>query len=157
MSKRVHRHRCIPHNARRNGGHLQPKLQPEGRIVTGNFGLIGKKLIDPEAASADADPTPANSNPVFDSFTGYLRKNGVSMGIATSLELSLANNLAQLYALFQNEAFAVTAGRANITGSVTLFFQDATEIEEFLNETEAALEFQMTDLLEIPTPSRFPG
>ena len=122
-------------------------LQPEGRIITGNFGLIGKKLIDPEASSADADPTPANSNPVFDSFTGYLRKNGASMGIATSLELSLANNLAPLYALFQNEAFAVKEGRANITGSVTLFFQSAAEIEEFLNETESSLEFQVTDLL----------
>lgn len=120
-------------------------LQPEGRIVTGTFGLMGRKLIDPESSSADADPVPSNTYPVFDSFTGYLRKNGATLGIATSLELSLANNLAQQYALFQNEAFGITAGRANITGTATLYFTGKDEIEEFLNETESSLEFQLED------------
>ncbi len=120
-------------------------LQPEGRIITGQFGLIGKKLIDPETSSADATPTAANTNTPFDSFTGFIKKDTVAIGVATSLDLSVANNLAAHYILFDDEASGMGAGRANITGTLNAYFSGKDEIEEFLAETESALEIELED------------
>jgi len=120
-------------------------LQPEGRIVTGQFGFLGKKMVDPETSSGDADPTPANTNAVFDSFTGYIKKGGSTLGIATSLDLSIANNLGAHYILFDDDAYNIGAGRANITGTLNAYFTGKDEIEEFLNETGSSLEFEVED------------
>jgi hypothetical protein len=121
-------------------------LQPEGRIITGQFGFIGRKLIDPETSSGDATPTAANSNPPFDSFTGFIKKDLVAIGVATSLDLSVANNLAAHYILFDDEASGMGAGRANITGTLNAYFTGKDEIEEFLAEDECALQFELEDL-----------
>ena len=122
-------------------------LKPEGDMITGAFDFVGSQMVDPEASSGDADPVAANTNPVFDSFTGYFKKDTYSMGVATSLELQVANNLKANYALFSNETLGIGAGRAVVTGSITAFFTEKTQIEEFLAETECELEFQLEDQL----------
>ena len=122
-------------------------LKPEGDMITGAFDFVGSQMVDPEESSGDADATAANTNPVFDSFTGYLKKDGPAWGVATSLDLQIANNLKANYALFSNETLGIGAGRAVITGSITAFFTEKTQIDEFLAEDECALEFQLEDQL----------
>jgi len=122
-------------------------LSPEGSMITGAFNFIGSEMVDPETSSGDADATAANTNPVFDSFTGYLKKDSVDLGVATSLSLSIANNLKASYELFSDSTLGISPGRANITGSITAFFTAKTQIDEFLAETECELEFQLEDQL----------
>lgn len=121
-------------------------IQPEGRMITGSFGLMSKIQNDVAAATIADTITVANTNAPFDSFTGGLDKDATPLAVVTSMQLNLSNNLAQLFAAFNKGSFAITAGRANVTGSVTLYFTDSAFIEEYQNETEVKLEVLLTDL-----------
>jgi hypothetical protein len=57
----------------------------------------------------------------------------------------LDNGLAARYAIGSAETLQPSIGRSNLTGSITAFFEDATLLEKFLNETESALVFTLLD------------
>lgn len=120
-------------------------FQPRGAMVTGSFGLAGKKVIEPANESIDEEPTPAPSNRPFNSFRGYIKIGGDRIGIATSAEFQLSNQLDQLYALFEDEAFDIVAGRANITGNLVAFFAGKAELEAFLGGDQTSIEIESKD------------
>jgi len=127
-------------------------FQPDGAMVTGTFNLLGKAQSDPVTSSEvydEEDETdglvPANTNPIFDSFKGHIKKDSQTLSVATSIEFTLNNNLEQLFALFDEQAFGMAVGRANLTGTLNAFFTGKDEIETFMNEDEFDLEIEAED------------
>ena len=114
-------------------------------IITGSFGLLGKSLEDP-AGSTDANAvTAVNTNDPFDSFTGSITDDTVALAIATSLDFALANGLEQKFALFSDEAHHVAVGRVNLTGNISLYFEDDTYIDDYINESTSVLQWEAED------------
>ncbi len=114
-------------------------------IVTGSFGLIGKTASAFSGTSIDSTPDAASTNAPFDSYTGSLKEGGVTIAIVTGINLTLNNGLEQMFALFDSGASRIGIGRANLTGSISAYFDNATLANKFINETDSSLEFTLTD------------
>lgn len=115
-------------------------------MVTGSFGIIGKSASAFTASSLDGTPAAAPTTSPFDAYNGSIKEGGATIAIVTGLNLSLANGLEALFAMFNSDTYRIGVGRANVTGTVTAFFEDATMANKFVNETESSLEFTLTDL-----------
>lgn len=114
-------------------------------MVTGSFGIIGKGASAFSSVSLDDSPETAPTSDPFDSYTGSLTEGGAS-AVVTAVNLSLNNGLEALFACFADMAHRVGVGRANLTGSLSAFFENAVTANKFLNETESALVFSLVDL-----------
>lgn len=114
-------------------------------MITGSFSLVGKSAGAFSDTSLDAEPTAAPTTDPFDSYTGSLTEGGAS-AVVTALSISLNNGIEALFACFASLAHRMGVGRANLTGSLSAFFESAATANKFLNETESALVFSLEDL-----------
>lgn len=123
---------------------------PASGMVTGSFGVVGKALDvlgDLSTLTNSTGPTftaPTTTAP-FDSFTGTITEAGSSISVVTEVSLSLANGLAPRNVVGSDETILPSVGRSNLTGSVTAFFENATLLEKFLDETESSLIVNLVD------------
>lgn len=127
------------------GAGMDLSISPNA-MVTGNFRFIGL-----EAAAFSGSPiqatayTAATTTEPFDSFTGTISEGGSPIAIVTGLTLNYDNGADQLYRLLQSKPSRAVTGRANVTGTISAFFDDATLINKFYNETVSSLAFTLTD------------
>jgi len=119
-------------------------MQTDG-MITGSFSCVGKDMDPISGTRLDADPTAASSNNPFNTSQGTIKEAGSTTSIVTSINLTLENSLNPTFALFQESARSLIDGRSNLTGNVTIYVQDETFINKFVNETESSLEFTPTD------------
>lgn len=123
---------------------------PASGIVTGSFGVMGKALSilgDLTSLTDTTGPTfgtPLTTKP-FDSFTGSITEGGSAIATVTQIDLTLENGLAARNVIGSAQTIRPGIGRCNLTGSLTAFFEDAVLLEKFINETESALVFTLTD------------
>lgn len=125
---------------------LSLSLKPEG-IITGSFGLVGKTAGAFTGVPLDASPDAVSDTDAFDAFTGFIKESGTTMAIVTGLDFTLKNGLEGKPALFQDGNTRIGVGRANLSGSISLYFTSATMANKFINETESSLEFTFQDPL----------
>ncbi len=114
-------------------------------MVTGSFGLLAKTASKYSSTPLDESPDAAPTTDPFDSYTGSLTEGGAS-AVVTAVNLSLNNGLEALFACFSADAHRMGVGRANLTGNLSIFFENATLANKFLDERESALIFTLTDL-----------
>lgn len=116
-----------------------------GAIITGSFGIIGQgqTLLGtaPDGSTLQAPTTTR----VFDSFTGELKENGAAIAIVTEISLTLENGLEPRFVVFSDETLQPSVGRSNATGQITVYFENATMLAKFLDETPTSLEFALVD------------
>jgi hypothetical protein len=117
-----------------------------GDKVTGSFGLLGREPVILEEAPAGSVLGVATTSRVFDSFTGSLKEGGTEIGIVTEITLTLENGLEARPVLFSKFTLEPSIQRSNLTGQITVYFEDATMLEKFLDETASSLDFTITDL-----------
>lgn len=114
-------------------------------VVTGSIGIVGAGTDGFTAASFDVAPTAASLNEPFTSFDGTILIGGSSACIVTALNISIDNGITANYSLCGPEATSVTPDRVNITGTVTALFENATEVNRFINETETSMAVTLED------------
>jgi hypothetical protein len=111
----------------------------QNAMVTGAFGIIGKDMGALSGSALDANPTPSLVHSPYDSFSGSLLEGGSAIAVITGIELSLSNALDPAFVLASKAAHTVTAGRSNLTGTVSALFVDDVMMNKFINETETSL------------------
>jgi tail tube protein len=124
---------------------LSLDIKPDS-IITGSFGLLGKSVASPTGVTAADSEVPANSNNVFNSFTGSIKEGGATIAIITGLSLNLTNNLTPEYVVLQDEASGIGAGRVQVTGEISVYFPDDTLLGKYIAGTESSLEFTLGDV-----------
>jgi len=120
---------------------------PAEGIVTGTFGIMGKSgqvLADLTSLGTPTFTDPTVTQP-FDSFTGTIKEGAVTIGIVTEVSLSLTNNLETRPVVGSNTTLEHSTGRCNLTGSVSVYFENSEMLEKFYNETISSLEFSLVD------------
>jgi hypothetical protein len=123
---------------------LSLSVQP-GAIITGTFGVLGREPALATTAPAGSTLELPTTSKVYDSFTGSLKENGATIGIVTEISLSLENGLEPRFVVFSDLTLEPSIGRSNCTGQITVYFENATMLEKFLNETASSLEFSLVD------------
>ena len=116
------------------------------QMVTGTFDLVGKTMTQAgTTASTGGTPTASSTNAPFDSYSGTITDGGSGLAIVTSLDFSLTNSFAPTFVIGSDSAQQLEFGRAVVEGTMTVYYEDATLINKFLNETESALSVSVDD------------
>ena len=125
------------------------------QMVTASFDVIGKDMTIGQVSKSQASdgtentPSASSSNAPFDSYSGDVREGGTGssdvINLVTSLEFSITNNLSPTFVIGSDAAQAINAGRAVVEGTVTVYYEDDTLINKFLDETETSLQVSVDD------------
>lgn len=122
---------------------LSLSIQPDS-TVSGTFNLRGKNVVVAAATAADTVAA-ANTNSPIESFNATIKIDGATAGYVVGLDLTLANSLEPKFVVGSKQALRMRYGRCNVTGSLNISFEDDTYLDMWLNGTEMALSFELTD------------
>ena len=118
-------------------------------IITGTLGIIGAGVENDPAYSATpavASPTDPDYTEPFVSFDGEILLGGTdACGLITGIDFTIDNGITANYALCTAEATSLTPDRFNVTGTLTMMFNDAAELNKFVSETSSSLTVTLTD------------
>lgn len=116
------------------------------QMVTTTFGMVGKNMTISGTAKTQ---TAASGAQPFDAYSGALSigdvGNLVTSAIVTSLDFTLTNSFAPTFVIGSDTAPSLESGRAEVEGTMTVYFEDASLINRFLNETESAIRVSVDD------------
>ena len=92
----------------------------------------------------------AAGNAPYDSYSGSIKLGdkgslGSNLALITAVDFTLNNSFSPTLVIGSDEASALEFGTASLEGTVSAYFEDATFLNRFLNETESALQFAITD------------
>ena len=115
-------------------------------IVTATFGTVGRQGVAPSnTAPVGSTFGTATTTAPLDAFTGAMTMDGTTVADVTEFSISLENGLAVRDTIGTKFTSLPTAGNSNLVGSATVYFEDATFLTKFLNETPAALSVTIPD------------
>ena len=114
------------------------------QMVDTTFSIVGQDLTQ-TATTLDATPTAPSGGEPFDSYSGSISDGGSPIAIVTSLDFSITNELAPTFTVGSSTTPQLEFGRAIVEGTVSAYYEDASLINKFLNETESAIQVVVDD------------
>jgi hypothetical protein len=116
------------------------------QMVTTTFGMVGKDMaISATEKTQDA----ASGAAPFDAYSGDISIGNVGgaapVAIVTARDFTLNNSYAPTFVIGDDSAPSLEYGRAEVEGTLTAYFEDASLINRFLNETETEIEVSVND------------
>lgn len=116
------------------------------QIVTAVFSALGQAMaVDGTAPTSSTYVAPTTTSPL-DSFTGQLLENGSPIAVLTELTMTLENGLEARFVVGSDETIRPSIGRSNLSAQTTAYFEDATLLNKFINETESSIVVNLPDL-----------
>jgi len=116
------------------------------QMVTATFDMVGKGMTQAgTTGSTGGSPTPSTTNSPFDSYSGTITDGGSGISIVTSIDFSLSNSLAPTFVVGADNAQSLEFGSAVVEGTMTVYYEDETLINKFLNETESSISVSVDD------------
>ena len=116
------------------------------QMVTGAFEMVGKDMTQAATTgSTGGGPTASSANQPFDSYSGTISDGGSGISIVTSIDFSITNSFAPTFIVGSASAQSLEYGRAVVEGTMTVYYEDQTLINKFLNETESSIEVSVDD------------
>lgn len=127
---------------------LAVSIRPN-QMVTATFSMVGKDMTI-SGTSVDAVKTAASVNQPFDSYSGALTI-GTAGGalspsaIVTGIDFTINNALAPTFVVGSASTPQLEYGMATVEGTITAYFEDASLINRFINETATGLQVVVDD------------
>lgn len=115
------------------------------QMVMATFGIVGKTMGTMTATPLDAVPTDPIGGEPFDAYSGAIQEGGVAIATLTGIDFSITNSLAPTFVIGSDVTPQLEYGWATVEGTVTAYFEDASLINKFINETETSLSFTADD------------
>ena len=116
------------------------------QMVTATFDMVGKSMTQAQTTgSTGGAPTASSTNAPFDSYSGTIEDGGSGIAIVTSIDFSLSNSFAPTFVIGADTAQSLEYGRAVVEGTMTVYYEDETLINKFLNETESSIQVSVND------------
>ncbi len=130
---------------------LSISLAPN-QMVTGSFSIVGKNMT--MSASEKTQDAPSTNAP-FDAYSGDLQIGGSTSAIVTAMDFTLTNSFAPTFVVGDDSAPALEVGNAVVEGTLSAYFEDASLINRFVNETETPLKVTVGDNAGTPNTMEF--
>lgn len=118
-------------------------VQPNA-MVTGTVSIVGS-AIHFSGEPLDPDPDPSFSYAPYDGFKGKLVEGGSVIAVVTSMEFSIENSIEPAFVIGSDVAEALVAGRINVSGTISAYFQNMDLLKKFTDEIETSLQFTLGD------------
>lgn len=116
----------------------------QNQMVLGTFGMVGKNM-SMSTSPLDASPDAPSGGEPFDTYSGTLSEGGSAIAVLSGIDFTLDNQLAPTFVLGADTTPQLEFGRSLVSGTMTAYFQNASLIEKFLNETETSLSIVLDD------------
>ncbi len=130
---------------------LAVSLAPNA-MVTGTFGIVGKDMtISATEKTQDA----ATGAAPFDAYSGDLEIGGSVAAIVTAMDFTLTNGFAPTFVVGDDSAPSLEVGDAVVEGTISAYFEDATLLNRFIDETETSLKVTVGDNEGTPNTMEF--
>lgn len=117
---------------------------PAGMVIP--FGAVSVTTSALALAGATTLPVVAIANTIGQGTNGVVTYPDQVIGYATQLDLAVANNMQQDYALFNPEAYCISPGQFGVTGTLGMYLVDGTFINVYANWETMKLVFEITDI-----------
>jgi len=114
-------------------------------MVGVSFGFIGKDQSIAQTAIASSTYSVLTDTCQFDSFTATISEGGSPIALVTEAEITLENGIEPQFVVGSATTLRPSIGRCNVTGSITVYFEDQAMLTKFQNETESSLDITLTD------------
>jgi hypothetical protein len=120
-------------------------------MIAATFSMIGK---DMSISGTSVDPTKdaSSTNQPFDSYSGAMAIGNASatggltsVAIITGIDFSVTNSLAPTFVVGSATTPQLEFGMATVEGTITAYFEDASLINRFVNETTSAFQVTVND------------
>lgn len=115
-----------------------------GAYVTGEAAFIGTS----RSVSGTQIATPAavgTTNPIT-ACGGVVSIGGTAIATVTSFDFIIDNGLKNIFVLGNCAAYDTTKGPIKVSGSLSVFFEDATYINDVDNQTDLDIKLVLTDI-----------
>jgi len=127
---------------------LAVSIKPN-QMVTGTFSMVGKDMTI-SGTSVDAVKTAPSVNQPFDSYSGALSIGTAggslsSVAIVTGIDFTINNALAPTFVVGSASTPQLEYGMATVEGTITAYFEDASLINRFIDETATGLQVIVDD------------
>lgn len=121
------------------------KLPPSG-IAGIDIGLMGLNYSNKAAGESPyfTKVLPAATGGALAAVNGALYVQGVKVALLTGLDINIAANLSSEAVVGSNVKPDIFDGRVIVTGNMTVYFEDATFRDYFINETEVSVSAAFT-------------
>lgn len=115
-------------------------------IVSATFGTLGREGEAPSAtAPTGSTYAAATETAPLDAFTGELKSGVTVVGEVTEFSINLENGLEVRNVVGSKLTIRPSVGRSNLTGSATVYFEDASFLKKFINEEDTSLSIELPD------------
>ena len=118
------------------------------QMVATTFGMVGKDMtISQTQKTLNASST----NAPFDAYSGSIGIGAIGTGtpssvaVVTGIDFTLENSYAPTFVIGSDSAPSLEYGRAEVSGTISAYFEDAALINRFLNETETGVQVIVND------------
>jgi hypothetical protein len=118
-------------------------------MIAATFSMVGKDMTI-SGTSVDATKTASSTNQPFDSYSGVMAIGNASAALSsvatiTGIDFSITNALAPTFVIGSATTPQLEFGMATVEGTITAYFEDATLINRFVNETTSAFQVTVND------------
>lgn len=118
-------------------------------MISATFSMVGKDMT---IAGTSVDPTkdPSSLNQPFDSYSGAISLGNAaaamtSVALITGIDFSISNSVTPTFVVGSASTPQLEFGMATVEGTITAYFEDATLINRFINETASAFAVTVND------------
>lgn len=119
-----------------------------GQILTGSLSVMAIGASTDTSQLSGATVNPSSSSDVMNAVSNLSLitiDGSPSTAKFSSLTLNLNNNLRAQDAIGSLEHVGVALGRLEVTGNISIYFEDSTMYDKYLNATSFALSFAVQD------------
>lgn len=113
-------------------------------VITTTFNLMGQDQAV-SGSSVDSSPATLTSKEPFIHLDGTFNEGGSGSSVIQSITLNIDNNVVANYRLGSGDLSNFSPGMVNVTGTVVAYFDDATLLNKFINETSSGIDFTLDD------------
>jgi Phage tail tube protein len=112
-------------------------LPPSG-MATVDVAFMGKSVTT-DTSAYYTTPTAAGSDSVLSAVNGLVYVGGVAVALITGMDFTITTGLSAEPVVGSNVHPAIFRGRVLVEGNMTVYFEDATFRDYFINETEVSI------------------
>lgn len=117
---------------------------PSTGLVTAGFSFTGRDLAQKGTSQYFITPTVVTSRDVFASVSGAVVVNGVPVALITSMSIAMERNQESATVVGSNLSADIFVGRVNVTGNMSVYFENADFRNYFDNEDTISLVVALT-------------
>lgn len=114
-------------------------------IVSCTMGVIGQDLTTQASEISGATLSTAGTTEAMTAIDGSISEGGSSIAVVTELTLDIQNGMEARHVVGDTKTLQPSIGRSNVSGQLTAYFENATLLDKFINETNSSVDLTLQD------------